>query len=74
MVLMELMRRAFKAISCVVLVVRVASHLASLIFEYAAYELTSEDFNNLPLRFSVNYDWLRRILDLAWYGFSRMAS
>ena len=74
MVLMELVRRAFKAMSHVVLVVGVASHPASLIFEYAAYELTSEDFGDLPLRFSVNYDWLRRILDLAWHGFGRMAS
>ena len=55
----------FEAISRVVLVVRIAPHLASLILEYAAYELTSEDFGDLPLRFSVNYYWLRRVLDLA---------
>ena len=64
----------FKAISRVVLVVRITPHLASLILEYAAYELTSKDFSNLLLRFSVNYYWLRRVLDLAWHGFGRMAS
>ena len=49
------MRRVFKAMSRVVLVVRVAPHLANFILKYAAYELTSKDFYNLPLRFSVNY-------------------
>ena len=65
MILIELIRRVFKAISHVVLVIRITPHLASLILKYAAYELTSKDFSDLPLRFSINYDWMWRILDLA---------
>ena len=65
MELIKLVRRVFEAMGRIILVVRVASHPASFIFEYAAHDLTSEDPGNLPLRFSVNYDWLWRILDLA---------
>ena len=65
--LMELMRRVFKAISRIVLVVQITSHLASFVLKRAAHNLTSEDFSYLLLRFSVNYDWLWRILDLSWY-------
>ena len=50
------MRRVFKAIGRIILVIRVTSHLASFIFKYAAHDLTSEDLSDLPLRFSVNYN------------------
>ena len=65
MILVELVRSVFKAIGYVVLVIRITSHLASFILKYAVYDLTSEDFSNLLLRFSVNHDWLWRILDLS---------
>ena len=67
MELMELMRCVFEAMGCIVLVVRITSYLASFVLKYAAHDLASEDFSDLPLRFSVNHDWLWRILDLSWH-------